>query len=94
MKAFHKVFHVSILRKCLHPTEKLVARTPEDLQPYLTVPAVPVKILERREKVLRNKRIPLLRILWVCNGSTEETWEQEAKKKLKFKNWFDKQVEE
>ncbi|CAA7018064.1 unnamed protein product [Microthlaspi erraticum] len=92
MKAFHKVFHVSMLRKCLHPTEELVARIPEDLQPDLTVPAVPVRILERREKVLRNKRIPLLRILWDCSGSTEETWEPEAKMKLKFRKWFDKQV--
>ncbi|CAA7014569.1 unnamed protein product [Microthlaspi erraticum] len=94
MRAFHKVFHVSMLRKCLHPTEELVARIPEDLQPDLTVPAVPVRILERREKVLRNKRIPLLRILWDCSGSTEETWEPEAKMKLKFRKWFDKQVEE
>ncbi|CAA7022635.1 unnamed protein product [Microthlaspi erraticum] len=76
------------------PTEELVARIPEDLQPDLTVPAVPVRILERREKVLRNKRIPLLRILWDCSGSTEETWEPEAKMKLKFRKWFDKQVEE
>ncbi|CAA7055043.1 unnamed protein product [Microthlaspi erraticum] len=58
MRAFHKVFHVSMLRKCLHPTEELVARIPEDLRPDLTVPAVPVRILERRDKVLRNKRIP------------------------------------
>ncbi|CAA7056588.1 unnamed protein product [Microthlaspi erraticum] len=36
MKAFHKVFHVSMLRKCLHPTEELVARIPEDLQPDLS----------------------------------------------------------
>ncbi|CAA7038855.1 unnamed protein product [Microthlaspi erraticum] len=83
-----------MLRKCLHPTEELVARIPEDLQPDLTVPAVPVRILERREKVLRNKRIPLLRILWDCSGSTEETWEPEAKMKLKFRKWFDKQVED
>ncbi|CAA7021744.1 unnamed protein product [Microthlaspi erraticum] len=45
MKAFHKVFHVSMLRKCLHPTEELVARIPEDVQPDLTVPAVPVRML-------------------------------------------------
>ncbi|CAA7037527.1 unnamed protein product [Microthlaspi erraticum] len=75
------------------PTEELVARIPEDLQPDLTVPQC-LRILERREKVLRNKRIPLLRILWDCSGSTEETWEPEAKMKLKFRKWFDKQVEE
>ncbi|CAA7037720.1 unnamed protein product [Microthlaspi erraticum] len=68
MRVFHKVFHVSMLRKCLHPTEELVARISEDLQPDLTVPAVLVKILERRDKVLRNKRIPLLRVSWDCSG--------------------------
>ncbi|CAA7042500.1 unnamed protein product [Microthlaspi erraticum] len=59
MKAFHKVFHVSMLRKCLHPTEELVARIPEDLQPDLTVPAVPVRILERREKFSLARRTKL-----------------------------------
>ncbi|CAA7052793.1 unnamed protein product [Microthlaspi erraticum] len=28
MKALHKMFHVSMLRKCLHPTKELVARIP------------------------------------------------------------------
>jgi hypothetical protein len=30
----------------------------------LTMEAKPVKILDRDEKVLRNKRVPLVRVLW------------------------------
>uniref|UniRef100_A0A1J3K655 Tf2-1-like SH3-like domain-containing protein n=1 Tax=Noccaea caerulescens TaxID=107243 RepID=A0A1J3K655_NOCCA len=94
MSDFYKVFHVSMLRKCLHPSDELVAEIPEDLQPDMTVPAVPVRILERRVKVLRNKRVPLLRVLWDCSGTEEQTWEPEAKMKLKFGKWFDKQAVE
>uniref|UniRef100_A0A1J3JXB4 Tf2-1-like SH3-like domain-containing protein n=1 Tax=Noccaea caerulescens TaxID=107243 RepID=A0A1J3JXB4_NOCCA len=94
MKTFYKVFHVSMLRKCLHPSEELVAKIPEDLMPNLTVPPVPVKILEMRVKVLRHKKIPLLRVTWDCSGTEDETWEPEAKMKLKFRKWFDKQVVE
>ncbi|CAA7062186.1 unnamed protein product [Microthlaspi erraticum] len=65
---FHKVFHVSMLRKCLHLLEELVPKIHEDLRPYLTVPTVSMRILERRDKVLQNKRIPLLRVLWDCSG--------------------------
>ncbi|CAA7020247.1 unnamed protein product [Microthlaspi erraticum] len=61
----------------------------EDLRPYLIVPAVPVRILERQDKILRNKRIPLLRVLWDYSGSTEETCEPKAKMKLKFMKWFE-----
>ncbi|MBW1279381.1 hypothetical protein KYD79_26725, partial [Escherichia coli] len=42
MKAFHKVFHVSMLRKCLHESEEMLARVPEDLQPNMTLEARPV----------------------------------------------------
>ncbi|CAA7029282.1 unnamed protein product [Microthlaspi erraticum] len=62
MRAFHKVFDVSMLRKCLHPSKELVARIPQDHRPDLTVLAVLVRILERRVKVLWNKKIPLLRV--------------------------------
>ncbi|CAA7039097.1 unnamed protein product [Microthlaspi erraticum] len=55
---------------------------------------VPVRILERRVKVLRHKKIPLLRFLWDCSDTEDETWEPEAKMKLKFRKWFDKQVVE
>ncbi|CAA7044532.1 unnamed protein product [Microthlaspi erraticum] len=74
--------------------QELVARVSEDLRPDLTVPAVPVRILERRDNVLQKKGIPCLRVLWDFSCSQEKTWEPEAKMKLKFRKWFDKQVVE
>ncbi|MBW1279382.1 hypothetical protein, partial [Escherichia coli] len=60
------------------------ARIPEDLQANMTLEARPVRILEKRVKVLRQKSIPLVRIVWDCDGVEEETWEPEAKMKAKF----------
>jgi len=50
--------------------------------------AKPVKILDRDEKVLRNKRVPLVRVLWRSSQIEEETWERESEIKEKFPNLF------
>ena len=92
MRAFHKVFHVSILRKCLHKDDEVLAKILEDLQPNMTLKARPVRVLEKRIKELRRKKIPLIKVLWDCDGVTEETWEPEARMKARFKKWFEKQV--
>jgi hypothetical protein len=47
-----------------------------------------VKILDRDEKLLRNKRIPLVRVLWRNSRIEEETWERESKMKEKFPHLF------
>nr|AAD22339.1 putative retroelement pol polyprotein [Arabidopsis thaliana] len=92
MRAFHKVFHVLMLRKCLHKDDEVLVKIPEDLQPNMTLEARPVRVLERRIKELRRKKIPLIKVLWDCDGVTEETWEPEARMKARFKKWFEKQV--
>ncbi|KAL1206308.1 hypothetical protein V5N11_032449 [Cardamine amara subsp. amara] len=68
MQAFHKVFHVSMLKKCLHRGDEVVAEIPLDLQPNLTVETRPLRVLERRVKELRQKKIPMMRVLWDCGG--------------------------
>ena len=37
-----------------------------------------IHIVDRKEKQLRNKVIPLVSVLWRCNKFEEETWETEA----------------
>jgi hypothetical protein len=54
----------------------------------LTIEANPVKILDRDEKVLRNKRVPLVRVLWRSSRIEEETWERESEMKEKFSHLF------
>jgi hypothetical protein len=54
----------------------------------LTIEAKPVKILDQDEKVLRNKRVPLVRVLWRSSRIEEEIWEKESEMKEKFPNLF------
>ena len=37
----------------------------------------PVEITDRKEKILRGKAIPLVRVLWRHRGIEESTWEKE-----------------
>ncbi|XP_010445604.1 PREDICTED: uncharacterized protein LOC104728303 [Camelina sativa] len=48
MRAFHKVFHVSMLRKCLCEDDQLLDKILKNLQ----LEARPVRVLERRVKEL------------------------------------------
>jgi hypothetical protein len=54
----------------------------------LTMKTKPVKILDRDEKLLRNKRVPLVRVLWRSSQIEEETWERESEIKKKFPHLF------
>ncbi|KAL1212329.1 hypothetical protein V5N11_006531 [Cardamine amara subsp. amara] len=92
MHAFHKVFHVSMLKKCLHRADEVLAEIPSDLQPNMTVEARPLRVLERRVKELRRKKIPMMRVLWDCDRVQEETWEPEARMEVWFRKWFKKQA--
>ncbi|XP_023634268.1 uncharacterized protein LOC111829408 [Capsella rubella] len=68
MHAFHKVFHVSMLRKCLHKDNEVLATIPADLQPSMTLEARPVRVLERRILCQRLKRF-LPRIVAATQGA-------------------------
>ena len=48
----------------------------------------PVQVVDRHEKVLRGKSIPLVRILWSQHGIQEETWEIEAEMRSKYPKLF------
>lgn len=38
----------------------------------------PVQVLDRKDKVLRTKTVPLVKVLWRNSKSKEATWELEA----------------
>ncbi|KAL5548306.1 hypothetical protein UlMin_003537 [Ulmus minor] len=63
LSAVHNVFHVSMLRKyILDPSHVLVSELIE-VQEDLTYQEQPVQILDRKDKALRNKVIPLVKVL-------------------------------
>ena len=74
LAGIHNVFHVSQLRKCLSDADTVIDTHQPEVRPNLTIQEQPLMILDRKEKVLRNKMIRYVKILW--NEQTEEAmWE-------------------
>ena len=73
----HDVFHVSMLRKCLSDATPVVNLEDIEVQDGVTYEEQPVRILDTKEKVLRNKIIRLVKVLWQHRGVKEATWEPE-----------------
>jgi len=88
LDAFHNVFHVSQLRKCLSEQEESMEDVPPGLKENMTVEAWPVRIMDQMKKGTRGKSMDLLKILWNCGGREEYTWETETKMKANFPEWF------
>ena len=64
LQHIHNVFHVSMLRRYHSDTSHIIEYETVEIQPDLSYEEQPVKILDRKEQVLRNKTIPLVRVLW------------------------------
>ncbi|KAG7532986.1 hypothetical protein ISN45_Aa08g006220 [Arabidopsis thaliana x Arabidopsis arenosa] len=93
MQIFHKVFHVSMLKKCLHKDDKILAKISTDFQPNMTLETRPVRVFERKVRQDHRKKTPMIKVLWDCDGVEEKTWDPEARMKARFKKWFEKQAE-
>ena len=60
----HDVFHVLILRKYVHDPTHVINHYPLDVSKDLSYVETPIEIVDRHEQVLRNKVIPLVRVVW------------------------------
>ena len=85
----HDVFHVSMLRKYIPNPSHVLTEQPVEIQENLTYEEEPVQILDRREQVLRNKTIPLLKVLWRSHTVKEATWEHEEQMKRHYPHLFE-----
>ena len=77
MEKVHNVFHVSQLRKYIPDPNHVLKYSPLQIQEDLSYAVEPVQILDRKEKQLRNKVIPLVKVLWRSQKLEEITWEPE-----------------
>ena len=85
----HDVFHVSMLRKYIPDPSHVLTEQPVEIQENLTYEEEPVQILDRREQVLRNKTIPLVKVLWRSHTVEEAIWEHEEQMKRHYPHLFD-----
>ncbi|XP_016752316.2 uncharacterized protein [Gossypium hirsutum] len=73
----HDVFHVLILRRSCSNPSRIVSVEEIEVRPDLTIEEEPVQILDHDVKVLRNKSILLVKVLWHNHDSEEAPWELE-----------------
>ncbi|XP_073020876.1 uncharacterized protein [Primulina eburnea] len=85
----HNVFHVSMLRKYLSNPSHVLRYESLDFLPNLSYEKVPVQILDRKFKVLRNKEIGLVKVLCRNHVIEEATREPEEEKKQRYPVLFD-----
>uniref|UniRef100_A0A6N2KN05 Integrase catalytic domain-containing protein n=1 Tax=Salix viminalis TaxID=40686 RepID=A0A6N2KN05_SALVM len=85
----HDVFHISLLRKADKDPARILPQIPVEVNEDLTLEMKPARILDKGEKELRNKKIPIVRILWRNAQIEEETWEREDEMRKKYPELFE-----
>ncbi|KAL0556808.1 hypothetical protein IC582_005325 [Cucumis melo] len=77
LSTVHDVFHVSMLRKYVPDPSHVVDYEPLEIDENLSYTEQPIEVLAREVKMLRNREIPLVKVLWRNHSVEEATWERE-----------------
>ena len=64
ISSVHPVFHVSLIKKCIGDPTVVVPIQSIDVQNGLSYDEILVKILDYHTHRLRNKEVPLVKVLW------------------------------
>jgi hypothetical protein len=75
LTGIHDMFHISQLKKYNPNAEHVLNDKPLQLQLNLSYVEKPVKVIEQSIKKLRNKKIPIVKIIWEHHGNQDATWE-------------------
>ncbi|KAL0549282.1 hypothetical protein IC582_013763 [Cucumis melo] len=89
LSAVHDVFHVSMLRKYVPDPSHVVDYEPLEIDENLSYVEQPVEVLAREVKTLRNKQIPLVKVLWRNHRVEEATWEREDDMRSRYPDLFE-----
>ena len=84
----HNVFHVSMLRQYRSDPSHVLRDSEVEISDNLSYVEEPVKIVDFRVKQLRNREIPMVKVVWKNHGLEEATWETEQKMKRDFPQLF------
>ncbi|XP_027109316.1 uncharacterized protein [Coffea arabica] len=84
----HDVFHVSMLKKYYPDPTHILQPEEIEIDEALTYEEKPVQLLDRKVKELRNKQIPLVKILWRNHGIEEATWKVEEEMQKRYPELF------
>ena len=84
----HDVFHVNLLKTYVPNLEHILDLDDTLLANQEEFIITPERILDTKEKELRNKKIPLVKVLWRNHEVEEATWEREEEMKMKYPHLF------
>ncbi|XP_050141046.1 uncharacterized protein LOC126616997 [Malus sylvestris] len=84
----HNVFHVSMLRRYVSDPSHVIHPQPLEINLDLTYDEVPVTILDWKDKVLRNKTVRMVKVLWRNQTVEEATWETEERMRDMYPRLF------
>ncbi|KAL0539383.1 hypothetical protein IC582_023595 [Cucumis melo] len=90
LSTVHDVFHVSMLRKYVSDPSHVVDYEPLEIDENLSYVEQPVEVLAREVKTLRNKQIPLVKVLWRNHRVEKATWEREDDMRSRYPELFEK----
>ncbi|XP_038904362.1 uncharacterized protein LOC120090716 [Benincasa hispida] len=75
LSCMYDVFHVTMLRKYVPDPTHVLSEQPVQLKENLSYVEEPVEILDRKEQVLKNKTIPLIKVIWALKEA--KVWPRE-----------------
>ncbi|GKF71457.1 putative nucleotidyltransferase, ribonuclease H, partial [Tanacetum coccineum] len=84
----HNVFHVSLLRGYNYHPYHVVHYPFDKIREDLSFAEEPEAILDRQERVMRKKTIPLVKVLWKNHPAREATWENEEMMRADYPHFF------
>ncbi|XP_070019830.1 uncharacterized protein [Nicotiana sylvestris] len=89
MSLVHLVFHMSMLKKVVGDLSLIVPVETIEVNEELNYDEIPVAILNRQVRKLRNKEIASVKVLWQNQQVEEATWEAEEEMKRKYAHLFE-----
>ena len=89
MSGVHDVFHVSMLCKYVYDPSHILQHPKVEYAPMDREEVRPVRILDARDKKLRNKTIHLVKVQWQGRSIEEATWECEDEVRASYLGLFE-----
>ena len=84
----HIVFHVSLLKKYVSDLNHIVDWNVIQVEHEGDFPVEPVRIPDRKVKMIKNKAIGLVKIQWTCYSPEDATWEHEENMRAEYPQIF------
>lgn len=88
MSLVHPVFHGSMLKKVIGDLSLIIPVETIEVNEELSYEEILVAILDRQVRMLNNKEIASVKVLWQNQQVGEATWEAEEEMKRKYPYLF------